>query len=114
MTGTSSSIDDGIAAGAPSARSTMKPCQLVERRLLGSSGHTHRDVALRDHDRDRLADLVGGQLGHPLEAVAGQRGVHHLLVDAAQPVEQRRNALGCGGYRTDRYRSSSHGVTWTR
>ena len=57
------------------------------------------------------ADLLGRELRHPVEAVAGERRVHHQLVDAADPLDEgRKTALG---YRIGRYRSSSHSLTCT-
>ena len=72
-----------------------------------------RHLERRQHDRDRMPDLLRRQLRHALEAVAGERRVHHALVNAAQPLDERRDAAVSRGYSTDRYRSSSHGLTWT-
>jgi hypothetical protein len=41
----------------------------------------HRHVMSRDDDGDRSVDGRRCQLGHPLEPLAAQHGVHHLEVD---------------------------------
>jgi hypothetical protein len=75
-------------------------------------GPHHGDVELRHDDADGPAHLLGRELGHPVEAVAGERRVHHQLVNAADPLDEGRKAAL--GYRMERYSSSSHGLTCTR
>ena len=43
----------------------------------------------RDDDRDVGAGGVRGELGHAAEPVAAEHGVHHLEVDAAEPLDER-------------------------
>src|SRR5437016_6435699 len=48
-----------------------------------------RDIERRDDDRHRTLCLLRRELGHGIEAVADERGVDHLLVDTAKPLDER-------------------------
>ena len=76
--------------------------QPAQRRQLihVAAGPNDRDVELGDDDPDRASHLLRRELGHPVEAVAGERRVHHQLVDAADPLDEGRKTAR--GYRIGR------------
>ena len=62
--------------------------------VVVAAGPHDGDVELRHDDPDRAAHLLGGELGHAVEPVAGERRVHHQLVDAAHPLDEGLYRMG--------------------